>query len=45
MLEIVGQFRLQYDEQAQGTLGIMMAMPSLLNKVIKSKTREKFNFS
>ena len=36
MLEIVGQFRLQYDEQAQGTLGSMMAMPSLLSRVIES---------
>ena len=36
MLETVGQFRLQYDEQAQGTLGILMATPSLLSRVIES---------
>ena len=36
MLETVGQFRLQYDEQAQGTLGSMMATPSLLSRVIES---------
>ena len=36
MLETVGQFRLQYDEQAQGTLGSMMATPSVLTRVIES---------
>ena len=36
MLETVGQFRLQYDEQAQGALGSLMATPSLLSKVIES---------
>ena len=36
MLEAVGQFRLQYDEQAQGTLGSLMATPSLLSRVIES---------
>ena len=36
MLETVGQFKLQYDEQAQGTLGSMKATPSLLSKVIES---------
>ena len=36
MLETVGQFRLQYDEQVQGTLGSMMATPSLLSRVIES---------
>ena len=40
MLEIVGQFRLQYDEQAQGTLGSMMATPSLLSKVIESQVQD-----
>ena len=39
MLETVGQFRLQYDEQAQGTLGSMMATPSLLNRVIESQVQ------
>ena len=36
MVETVGQFRLQYVEQAQGTLGSMMATPSLLSRVIES---------
>ena len=36
MLETVGQFILQYDEQAQGTLGSLMATPSLLSRVIES---------
>ena len=36
MLKIVGQFRLQYDEQARGTLRSLMATPSLLSRVIES---------
>ena len=40
MLETVGQFRLQYDEQAQGTLGSMMATPSLLSRVIESQVED-----
>ena len=36
MLETVGQFRLQYSERAQGTLGSLVAMPSLLSRVIES---------
>ena len=36
MLEIVGQFGLQYSDQAKGTLGILVATPSLLSKVIGS---------
>ena len=36
MLEIVEQFRLQYCEQTQGTLGILVATPSLLSRVIES---------
>ena len=40
MLEIIGQFRLQYDEQAQGTLGSMMATPSLLSRVIESQVQD-----
>ena len=40
MLEIVGQFRLQYDKQAQGTLGSMMATPSLLSRVIESQLQD-----
>ena len=40
MLETVGQFRLQYDEQAPGTLGSMMATPSLLSRVIESQVQD-----
>ena len=36
MLETVGQFGLQYSEQAQRTLGILVATPSLLSRVIES---------
>ena len=36
MLETVGQFELQYIEQAQGKLGNLVAMSSLLGRVIKS---------
>ena len=37
MLETVGQFRLQYIEKAQGTLGSLVATPSLLSRVIQSQ--------
>ena len=40
MLETVGQFRLQYDEQAQGTLQSLMATPSLLSRVIESQGQD-----
>ena len=40
MLETVGQFRLQYSDQAQGTLGSLVAMPSLLSKVIESQAQD-----
>ena len=40
MLEIVGQFGLQYSYQAQGTLGSMMVMPSLLSRVIESQGQD-----
>ena len=36
MLETVGQFGLQYSEQAQGTLGSLESTPSLLSRVIES---------
>ena len=36
MLETMGQFGLQYSEQAQGTLGSLVATPSLLSIVIES---------
>ena len=37
MLETVGQSRLQYSDQAQGALGILVATPSLLSGVIESQ--------
>ena len=40
MLETVGQFRLQYSEQAQGTLGSLVATSSLLSKVIESQGQD-----
>ena len=36
MLETVGQFGLQYSEQAQGMLGSLVATPSLLSRLIES---------
>ena len=40
MLETVGQCRLQYNEQAQGTLGSLMARSSLLSRVIESQEQD-----
>ena len=40
MLETVGQFGLQYNEQSQGTLGSLVATPSLLSRVIESKGQD-----
>ena len=40
MLETMGQFRLQYDEQAPGPLGSMMATPSLLSRGIESQLQD-----
>ena len=40
MLETVGQFRLQYIEQAQGILGSLVATPSLLSRVIVSQGQD-----
>ena len=40
MLEIVGQVGLQYREQAQGTLGSLVATPSLLSIVIESQGQD-----
>ena len=40
MLETVGQFGLQYSEQAQGTLGSLVATPSLLSRVIESQEQD-----
>ena len=40
MLETVGQFGLQYRDQAQSTLGSLVATPSLLSKVIESQGQD-----
>ena len=40
MLETVGQFKLQYNDQAQGALGSLVAMPSLLSRVIESQEQD-----
>ena len=40
MLETMGQFGLQYREQAQGTLGSLVATPSLLSRVIESQGQD-----
>ena len=37
MLQIVGQLGLQYSDQTQGMLGSLVAMPSLLSRVIESR--------
>ena len=37
MLEVVGQFGLHYKGQVQGTLGILVSMPSLLSREIEFK--------
>ena len=36
MLETLGHIRLQYNEEAQGTLGNLVAMLSLWGRVIES---------
>ena len=40
MLETVGQFGLQYSEQTQGTLGSLVATPSLLSRMIESQWQD-----
>ena len=40
MLEAVGQFGIQYNDKAQGTLGSLVATPSLLSRVIESQGQE-----
>ena len=40
MLETVGQFGLQYNEQAQGMLGSLVDTPSLLSRVIESQGQD-----
>ena len=37
MLEAVGQFGLHHKDRAQGTLGSLVVMPSLLSRVIESQ--------
>ena len=37
MLETVGQFGLQYNKQARGVMGSLVATPSLLSRVIESQ--------
>ena len=37
MHENVGQFRLQYSDQAQGVLQSLVATPSLMSRVIESQ--------
>ena len=40
MLKTMGQFGLQYREQTQGTLGSLVATPSLLSRVIDSQWQD-----
>ena len=40
MLETIGQFSLQYSEQAYGDIGSLVAMPSLLSRVIESQGQD-----
>ena len=36
MIKTMGQFGLQYNNQARGTLGSLVVMPFLLSRVIES---------
>ena len=36
MIKTVGQFEMQYNNHTQGTLGSLVATPSLLSRVIES---------
>ena len=40
MLETVEQFGLQYNEHTQGTLGSLVATPSVLSRVIESQGQD-----
>ena len=40
MLENFGQFGLQYSKQTQGTLGSLVATPSLLSRMIESQWQD-----
>ena len=39
-LETMGQFGLQYRDQAQGTLGSLVATPSLLSRLLESQGQD-----
>ena len=41
MLKNVGWFRLQYSDQAQGALGSLVTMTSLLSRVIESQGQDE----
>ena len=45
MIETVGQFRLQYNDQTHGTLGSLVATPSLQSRVIESQGQDTKIFS
>ena len=45
MLKTVGQFSLQYNDQAQGMLGSLVATPSLLSRLIESQGQDAEIFS
>ena len=40
MIKTMGQFRLQYSDQAQGVLGSLIFTPSLLSRVIQSQGQD-----
>ena len=40
MLETIGQFGLQYSDQAQGDIGSLVVMPSLLSRAIESQGQD-----
>ena len=40
MIKTVGQFGLQYNDLAKGTLGSLVATPSLLSRVIESQGQD-----
>ena len=40
MIETVGQFGLRYSNQAQGTLGSLVATPPLLSRVMESQGQD-----
>ena len=40
MIKIMGQFRIWYSDQVQGTLGSLVATPSLLSRVIEAQGQD-----